>query len=540
MEFLNDIVYANFSQLSYFDWHKYSGKVNFENKKFVKGPSISTIFEDADNYSSILTPRYTSNTRIKKIENDYVSCQEEDHKTGKPVNIYDYDDYRMFLLYSEERNEPNKHPKFKDCGLGDWEFVCGHNHFSIVAKMKNNLTINKFWDSGFQASAFKKGNDVIIAYRGSDDMFSLGHFLSDWTYTNLLNLAFDGIPDSLTCAGWFYEEVKSLTGKEYLVAKGSKEILSQPNIHITGHSMGGALAQYVAVCSGKKHPTVTWNSLGIGYKNKNCNRTEEISHYKKYYENYKNYDEKAEYSDSIKNYFIYNDLTANLQKRVGRIICVDKETPKYDKQWDFIKVNNGIKIKKSYKDNVYYLLSKIAEMTQADGINDILKAARQSMQFPKRTFDACHWVTNFIALMDNNGKINPMNFRESFKKNVIKSTMIETGYIPDVFGKHKESSLKNLPLFYSLSEKQIYSIPASRSKINNPNIFYNNTPDWIKNYDKKWYDKTTLEMGSFNNAQYMAGVRGGVPYIFKKTKLTNEKVKADQKKNSLVKKEGKK
>lgn len=37
---------------------------------------------------------------------------------------------------------------------------------------------------------------------------------------------------------------------------------------MTGHSLGGGLAQYAFVCTNKKYPTVTWNALGLG-KHKN-------------------------------------------------------------------------------------------------------------------------------------------------------------------------------------------------------------------------------------------------------------------------------
>jgi hypothetical protein len=43
-----------------------------------------------------------------------------------------------------------------------------------------------------------------------------------------------------------------------------KRLEPEAEIYITGHSLGGALAQFVFVYSGGKHKTVTWNSLGIG------------------------------------------------------------------------------------------------------------------------------------------------------------------------------------------------------------------------------------------------------------------------------------
>ena len=526
MSFLNDVVYTNFAQLSYFDWHKYSGKVNFENNKFKTGPLLSEIFRVKDNYKSILTHRYTGKRMISDNV-EYYKRKEKDHKTNKDVYIYDYDDYRMFMLYSEDRDNFLEKKVFAKCGLGDWEFICAHDHYSVVADMKKqrNLRVSEHFDSGFQACAFKKGNDVMIAYRGSDDVWILQHAVSDWTYTNI-NLGFGGVPESLTCAVWFYNEVVRLTT---INSKGAP----QPNIHITGHSMGGALAQYVAVYAGKKHPTVTWNALGIGYKDKKCNRIEEVFYYKQYLNNYDLFNKDASYGNSIKNYYIHEDLTANLQKRIGRTICVDKkDASSHDKAWDDFRVASLRKLIADQGDFIYLLSLNPLNQT-VDFIRKAYKSAG------KRRLAASHWVTNFIALMDDNGQINPMNFRESFKLNAIKSAMLETSFIPKVQGKDKDAKLENLPIYYCLNLEEsppkgtnFRALGTSRSQIKN--IFKESNSTWIKQFSNKWYNKSELELGSFCNAELIGNVRGGVPYSYIEAEVKKDVLQVDQRKSVLV------
>ena len=61
----------------------------------------------------------------------------------------------------------------------------------------------------------------------------------------------------LICAYMFLEYIKKMCKKE-------EEKEEKINIHITGHSLGGGLAQYVYVVTGKIYPTVTFNALGLG------------------------------------------------------------------------------------------------------------------------------------------------------------------------------------------------------------------------------------------------------------------------------------
>jgi len=223
---MKDVTYAGFVQLSYLNWH------NLSNENI--GKTLKGIFEKK--FEKIKTPFYDE--MIKDNDGDYYLRKEEDKK------IYSAMDKRIFYLYSEDYDRPDENTKYPE--FQEWEFLCGYDHKKILKEAGNIIDID---DSGFQASAFKNGNKVMIAYRGTDEG-------ADWSKTNI-PLGFNKYADQLTCVAWFYDKVKSL--------------VSDAEIHITGHSLGGALAQFAHIYSGCKHQTKTWNGLGIGRADKIMN-----------------------------------------------------------------------------------------------------------------------------------------------------------------------------------------------------------------------------------------------------------------------------
>lgn len=95
--------------------------------------------------------------------------------------------------------------------------------------------------NGFQATVYKKGNDIAISYRGTD---SLGDFiLSDIPIgTKIL------LPAQYKNANEVYKEIKQMYPKA--------------NITLTGHSLGGSLAQLIS--AENNCPAVTFNPYGTG------------------------------------------------------------------------------------------------------------------------------------------------------------------------------------------------------------------------------------------------------------------------------------
>ena len=122
--------------------------------------------------------------------------------------------------------------------IKDWKVVKdidydndGHNDDIII----NSTT-------GFAATAYQNSEtgEVVIVYRGTDQ-----EEFSDWE--NDIDICMDNIPSQYIEAEHFYNIISEhFSGKE---------------ISLTGHSLGGALAQLVGATTGAE--TVTFNSPGV-------------------------------------------------------------------------------------------------------------------------------------------------------------------------------------------------------------------------------------------------------------------------------------
>ncbi|MGL5051626.1 MAG: lipase family protein [Fusobacteriaceae bacterium] len=145
------------------------------------------------------------------------------------------DHTEMFLKYFSEE-------------LDEWKL------FHVEDK---RATTKKFLSSssrtGFFSASFKKEEKIVIAFRGSET-FPFEEAYKDFVENNLV-LGLGKKPIQFNDAFEVYE--KHLQELE----------VQKEKISITGHSLGGGLAQYVAISSSKKYEyipkTVTWNAVGI-------------------------------------------------------------------------------------------------------------------------------------------------------------------------------------------------------------------------------------------------------------------------------------
>ncbi len=221
---MKDVVYLNFAQLAYFDWHKLESK----DIKKVKG-SVDSLIDRDETWAKILPTGLIDSHEVEEING---------------IKMYQAADKRLFMKYSEEKPDEygKRKPKYEK-ELSGWEFLYSADHDKIYKNYLGKEEVNT--SSGFNGSAFKKGNNIIIAYRGTEGL------VSQDMMNNLVIAFLKMSHPHLTATVSFYEHIK----KEY--GEGC-------NIHITGHSLGGALAQYACVYSGGIHKTRTFNALGIG------------------------------------------------------------------------------------------------------------------------------------------------------------------------------------------------------------------------------------------------------------------------------------
>lgn len=109
--------------------------------------------------------------------------------------------------------------------------------------------------TGFYAESFYKDGQVAVVYRGSDDT-------ADWLKNNR-EMGLDIEPAQKVDAEKFYQETKDAFPNQAIV--------------VTGHSLGGSLAQIVGSETGAQ--TVTFNAYGTGGIIQNPTYTDNITNY---------------------------------------------------------------------------------------------------------------------------------------------------------------------------------------------------------------------------------------------------------------------
>ena len=127
------------------------------------------------------------------------------------------------------------------------------NEWKVFFVENRTATAKSLQKSGFYAVVFEKDGKYVISYRGSEK-YPLEDAYKDFIETDLA-IGLGKIPLQ------FYE------GVEVYNILLDKFNIEKENIFITGHSLGGGIAQYVAIAVDKKLnyiPDVyTWNGVGI-------------------------------------------------------------------------------------------------------------------------------------------------------------------------------------------------------------------------------------------------------------------------------------
>lgn len=144
------------------------------------------------------------------------------------------------------------------------------------------IDFNENKNTGFYADVLSNGNDIIIAYRGTE---------SGQDIRNDVAMAKSKIPAHAIDAIRIYDKVK----REH----------PNSNIVVTGHSLGGSLAEIVSGIRGNL--AVTFNAYGVGdmFKNKNALKEDNVVNYVNEY-------------DAVS--------MVNGQNHIGEIFAVSKKT----------------------------------------------------------------------------------------------------------------------------------------------------------------------------------------------------------------------
>ena len=222
---IRDVEYAFFAQLSYLNWNnlnlnEFIGYKQYKNKDLIGFLKLTEVWNEI---------------KINNIE----------PKVENGILMYDEVDKRLFGVFGIERDTANSKLMKPYYDFKGWQFIYSADKAKLY---RDKYKFEDMEDDGFYAVAFMKENDIVIAYRGTEPD-KIEDLIAD-LYIGFLNRNHSQLVSA------------------YLFVEYIKELYPNKNIHLTGHSLGGCLAQYAFVCTNKKYPTVTWNALGLG-KHKN-------------------------------------------------------------------------------------------------------------------------------------------------------------------------------------------------------------------------------------------------------------------------------
>ena len=133
---------------------------------------------------------------------------------------------------TSRKDDTKYHEKLKQASIyvyheGNAQLPLGYR---VIDKAENK-------ENGFYAEAYSDGKDIIIAYRGTEDVQD---FLID------LNMAYSQLPNQCIDAVRFYDKVANNNNSD---------------ITVTGHSLGGSNAEIVSAIRGSV--AVTFNAYGV-------------------------------------------------------------------------------------------------------------------------------------------------------------------------------------------------------------------------------------------------------------------------------------
>lgn len=222
---IRDVEYAFFAQLSYLNWNnlnlnEFIGYKQYKNKDLIGFLKLTEVWNEI---------------KINNIE----------PRIENGILMYDEVDKRLFGVFGIERDKNTLNELLPYYDFKGWQFIYSADKAKLY---RDKYKFEDMEDDGFYAVAFMKENDIVIAYRGTEPE-KIEDLIAD-LYIGFLNRNHSQLVSA------------------YLFVEYIKELYPNKNIHLTGHSLGGCLAQYAFVCTNKKYPTVTWNALGLG-KHKN-------------------------------------------------------------------------------------------------------------------------------------------------------------------------------------------------------------------------------------------------------------------------------
>ena len=260
----------------------------------------------------------------------------------------------------------NKHQLHEDCKI-----LSGYVYKENKPKIINNWKYSKSWydSNGYYSEVYKNKNNIIIVFKGTDINKGIKEGAKDMLSNTQMGAKY--LPSQIKNARQVYDIYK--------------RDFPKANIILTGHSLGGSIAQALGAETGAE--TVTFSAYGIA----------------------KTYSPTFKYTDNITNYGNAQDpiFVGNIDAHIGKIVVLNTKI-------DSNEVTKNNKEFYSYNFNPHYIqnlgeLSKGVEYKKEIFENKHSPLFKLGIEYNDFNPDEVFDIKNRVLYQ---GEINPKDLKE--------------------------------------------------------------------------------------------------------------------------------
>lgn len=191
---IKDVEYAFFAQLSYLNWNNLN-------------------LEEIETYREYKNKDFIEFLKLKVEVWNKIKRDDLEPEVINDILMYDERDKRLLGVFGIEKDKDTKVELKPYYDFNGWQFIYSADKTKLFADYGYGKNVS---DNGFYACAFKKENDVVIAYRGTDFSFKpedIKGIIKDMIQDIELGFMKEN-GSQLICAYMFLEYIKKMCKKK--------------------------------------------------------------------------------------------------------------------------------------------------------------------------------------------------------------------------------------------------------------------------------------------------------------------------------------